>query len=76
MPLLHADEPIAECASMAEQPVAWARPIPIGAGTGIDVVVEFEVSDAEVGDERVDRGVQVFPGGRMPEVEVIAVMLA
>ncbi len=44
-------------------------------GAGVDVVVELEEADAEAADEAVDHGVEVRDGGRVAQVEVVAVVL-
>jgi len=55
-----------------EQPVAGAVRIDVSAGAALDVVVQFEVTHAEVNDQVVDRRVQPGDDRGVPEVELVA----
>ena len=63
VPGLDRVEPVEQCPLVFEQSVAERRTALVGAGAGHRVVVELEEADAEVGDQPVDRVVEVLPGG-------------
>ena len=58
-----------------EQPRPRAQAAAVGTRRDLDVVVQLEISDAEVADHEVHHLVQVLHRRRVPEVEVVPAVL-
>ena len=57
---------------MLEEAVADAVGVEVSARARVDVVVQLEIADTEIGDEAVDHAVEVGAGQWVTQVEVVA----
>ena len=75
MPVEDGVEPVEQCPVVPEQPDSFTHAAGVGPRPDVEVVIELQVTDPEVGDQEVDHLIEVPACRRVAEVEVVAVLL-
>lgn len=71
MPVQDGGHPVEVGTVVAQQTGAGTLRAVLRAGSDVDVVVELEIPDAPLSDQPVHDGVEVGPGGRVAQIQVV-----